>query len=229
MISVFFGFAKSKLILEMINSWNMFISGPIAIINCKMNYIDYMTIACFQKCLHFTRSGARVAWLGGGGTSTVFAWGHSLVEGKTRSCSVNLGSWPQIQGRKPKKKMVFNLSCDWTLWCGCRFLPTDSGVKTKKKDHCYKILGFAMTCTRIFVLKQKFAYARGGHKQYFWEAQASKCALVAPGLLLYFGAQSSLGEHNSRLEGGTSSELGRVRTQNGPMAAGLHFTSLQTP
>ena len=60
-----------------------------------------------------------------------------------------------------------------------------------------------MTFTHIFFLQQKFAYATvlGEHKQYFWGAQASKCTLVASGLLLYFGAQSSLGEHNSRLQG----------------------------
>ena len=33
----------------------------------------------------------------------------------------------------------------------------------------------------------------GGHKQYFGGAQALKCISVTPGLLLSFGAQSSLG------------------------------------
>ena len=54
-------------------------------------------------------------------------------------------------------------------------------------------------------------------------------ALAALGLLLYFGAKSSLGEHNFRLEGITSSDLGGVQTRNVPMAPGLHFTSLQAP
>ena len=84
-----------------------------------------------------------------------------------------------------------------------------------------------MTFTRILVLERKFAHARG-YKLYFWGAQASKCSLVSPSLLLYFGAQSLLGEQNSRLEGGTSSDLGGYGPKMPPMAPGLHFTSLQT-
>ena len=55
---------------------------------------------------------------------------------------------------------------------------------------------------------------------------------TSPGLLLYFGAKSSFGEHNSRLEGVTCSDVGgggAVQTENYRMAPGLLFTSLQTP
>ena len=48
-----------------------------------------------------------------------------------------------------------------------------------------------MTFTRIFVLERKFAYSREA-QAVFWGSPASKCALVAPGLLLYSGAQSLL-------------------------------------
>ena len=85
-----------------------------------------------------------------------------------------------------------------------------------------------MTITHIFVLKRKFADA-GGHKQCFREAQAPQITPVASGLLLYFGAQSLLGQHNSRLGGGTSSDMGDIAQKCPPMAPGLHFTSLQAP
>ena len=50
-----------------------------------------------------------------------------------------------------------------------------------------------MTFTRIFVLERKFADAWGEEQAIFFGAQALKGTPVAPGLLLYFGAQFSLG------------------------------------
>ena len=73
-----------------------------------------------------------------------------------------------------------------------------------------------MTFTCIFVPEREFAYA--------WVAHAPNCIPLAPGSLLYFGAQYSLGMHNSRLEGGTSSDLGGVQTRNAFHGAGpLHL------
>ena len=58
-----------------------------------------------------------------------------------------------------------------------------------------------------------------GHKHYFWGAQAPKCTPVAPGQLLSFGAQSSLGGHTSRLEG-TSGDLEGHGPEMPPRVAG---------
>ena len=107
------------------------------------------------------------------------------------------------------------------LGCESRFLPTDSGVKTKKslgrnlslrrnfflefgsedqkKDLRSEIYAFVMTLTRVFVLEQKFL-TLGGHKQHFRGAQDPKRTPMAPGLLLYFLVHNPcLGEHISCL------------------------------
>ena len=72
----------------------------------------------------------------------------------------------------------------------------------------------------FFVLERKFSYACG-HRQYSGGAQAPKCTTVAPGLLLSFGAQSSLGGGHIYHLGCTSSDLGGVRPRNAPRGAGL--------
>ena len=78
--------------------------------------------------------------------------------------------------------------------------PTDLRVKTKER--------FLLRNPRLY--HEVYSYFRprtevclrlGGHKHYFLGAQAPKCSPVVPGLLLYFGAQSLLGGHNSRLWG----------------------------
>ena len=84
-----------------------------------------------------------------------------------------------------------------------------------------------MTFTRIFVLEQKFAYARGAQAVFLGgtglEMHSSGTGAFTLFWCTIFGweAQFSFG-------GGTSSDLGRVQTQNAPMGPGLHFTSLQT-
>ena len=73
--------------------------------------------------------------------------------------------------------------------------------------------------TRVFVIERKFAHA-WGEQAVFWVTQAPKSTPVAAGLLLCFGARSSLGGHIFRL-GSTSSNLEGERHQNAPSGAGL--------
>ena len=105
---------------------------------------------------------------------------------------------------------------DGILWCGFRFLPTNSEVKTKKKVFSAKS-SFVLAFPRVFLSWNENLLMPGRHKQYFGKVQALKCTSVAPGLLVSFGAQSSLGGHISRL-GGISCDLG-VRPEMLPHGA----------
>ena len=80
---------------------------------------------------------------------------------------------------------------DGILWCGSRFLPTNSGLKTKKKSSA-RNLRLRLCVHSCFSSWNETLLTFGGHKQYFGGAQALKCIPVTPGLLLSFGAQFSL-------------------------------------
>ena len=60
-----------------------------------------------------------------------------------------------------------------------------------KKGLRYQILGSVLALPGVFRPETKF-YHGGGHEQYFGGSLVPKCTPVAPGLLLSFGAQSSL-------------------------------------
>ena len=82
----------------------------------------------------------------------------------------------------------------------------------QKKGLRHEILGFVRVFrpgTRLLTLG-----GGGGHNQYFGGTQAPNCTPVAPGQLISFEQQSSLGRHISFL-GGTSSDLG-AELQNAP-------------
>ena len=98
--------------------------------------------------------------------------------------------------------------CDGNLWCGCRFLPTNSLVKTKKRSSA-RNLRLRLAFTRVF-RPGKRLYSRLSsiyftlYSIYFTRlysrlssilgAEASKCTTVAPGLFRSFG-------HSARFEG----------------------------
>ena len=63
----------------------------------------------------------------------------------------------------------------------------------RKKGLRREILGSVLTFTRFFFRSGKYFYSRWGAQAVFWGAHALKCTSEAPGLLLSFGAQSSLG------------------------------------
>ena len=96
--------------------------------------------------------------------------------------------------------------------CESRFLPINAGVKTKKRSSSARNLRLHFGVHSCFSSWNETLYSRWGHKQYFGEAQTSKCTSVAvAGLLLSLGTQSLLGgEAHFSLSGGrgTSSDLG---------------------
>ena len=72
-----------------------------------------------------------------------------------------------------------------------------------------------MRFTRIFVLKRKFAYARGA-QSVFLGGTSFEMRFRSTGPLLYFSEKFSLGGHNSRLEGVTSSNLAGFKSEMPP-------------
>ena len=78
---------------------------------------------------------------------------------------------------------------DGILWCGSRFLPTNSAEQNKQKVFGAKSWASSWRLLVFFVLERNFSHAWGGGG-----AQVPKCTPVAPGLLFSFEAQSSLGE-----------------------------------
>ena len=61
------------------------------------------------------------------------------------------------------------------FWCGSRFLPTNSVVKTKKKGLWPEILGLVLALTCVFRPGTRlYSRLEGGHKQWL-RGTASKC------------------------------------------------------
>ena len=83
---------------------------------------------------------------------------------------------------------------DGILSCGSRFLPTNSGVKTKKKGSSARNLRLRLGVHSCFSSWNGTTHAWGA-QAVFWGAQTRKYAQVPLDLLFSFEAQSSLGGH----------------------------------
>ena len=106
------------------------------------------------------------------------------------------------------------------FWFGSRFLPPNSGVKTKKR-FSVRNLRLRLSVHSCFSSWHDMLLTIGG-------AQAPKCTPVVPGLLLSFGAQSSLERAHFSL-GGTNSDLEGTapkcpRGENSPNGAYQSFS-----
>ena len=65
--------------------------------------------------------------------------------------------------------------------------------KEKKSSAQNQALSWRFLVFVFFLSRNENLLMPGRHKQYFGKVQALKCTSVAPGLLVSFGAQSSLG------------------------------------
>ena len=172
----------------------------------------------FQKPFSVLRRlGARVAWLGGGGGGRKLFGGalinflsNSGVKTKKEISSSQItacGYQPlaPFGARLLLGEHVHSLAGQsGILWCGSRFLPTNSGVKTKKGLWC-EILGFVLAFTRVF-RPEKRLYSRlggGGHKQYFGRHRPEMHSSGTGPVTFFWGAILAWGDTSSNV-GGTS-------------------------
>ena len=122
---------------------------------------------------------------------------------------------------------------DRIAWCGSRFLPTNSEVRTRKGFR-REILGFVLAFTRVFVLEQDFTHVWGGTSSIFGRysskipSSGTRHATFFCGTILAWGGTFLAWK-------GTSGDLGRDATPKCSTAApGLlcatskfHFKSLK--
>ena len=107
--------------------------------------------------------------------SRLSSFGAQVSRGDTaESNGADLASCPQIQGWRPKNN---------------------------KKRSSAQNLRLSIRVHTCFSSWNEILLMLGRAQAVFWEALTSKCTPVAPGLLLFLGAQSTLGEHTSRLGG----------------------------
>ena len=105
---------------------------------------------------------------------------------------------------------------DGVFWSGSRLLSKNAGVKTKNKKKVFGVKSLASSWRSLVfcVLEQDFTHAWGA-RAVLWGTQVPKCTPVAPGVLLSFGAQSSLGgAHFSR--GRAQAVIWGARPRNAP-------------
>ena len=119
-------------------------------------------------------------------------------------------------GRLPSGGLVHCLAGRWKLMVRISLLKHKFGVEHQNKDLRLEILRLVLAFTCVFRPGTKLQSCLRRNKQYFLggKAQALNCTPVAPVLLLSFGAQSSLGEQDTR------SDLG-ARPRNASHGAGL--------